>query len=344
MRYFKLTAIIIITTLFVMACNSAQTDQTSSASPTPGEIAEIDVVNDNVDFYAKDNFDLNAIGALLETSNDAENFEFLINSNNRANNLDLNGDGYVDYISVAEYEDRDTNQRGFTLFDRFGADDIQEIARLIFDRDRNDNRGARVLLTGNEQIYGDNYNYESNWLDKSLQIADWAFRDRDTYYQSPYYYNNYPSNYNVYRTVETPFYVSRVNEYYPTQIFTQTVKPAITVIKIKSSYKDKSMNKIFAKLAKPSNEQKEFRKNNPNRPVFVGNEKDDKRDGSSKPERKEEKDSRDNKNPSGEKQDKNRGQGDKDKPNDGEKENGKSDKKNGKDKKGDGKKPKGSGN
>lgn len=74
-----------------MACNSGQTDQTASASPTPGEIVKNDIVNDNEDYYAKDNFDLNAVGALLEKSNDAENFEFLINSDNRANNLDLNG-------------------------------------------------------------------------------------------------------------------------------------------------------------------------------------------------------------------------------------------------------------
>ncbi len=328
MRYFKLPTAIIITALFLMACNSAQTDETASASPAPNEIVENEVVNDDDDFYARDNFDLNAVGALLEKSNDAENFEFLINTDNRANNLDLNGDGYVDYISVVEYEDRDTNQRGFTLFDRFGANDIQEIARLIFDRDRNDNRGARILLSGNEQIYGDNYNYETNWLDKSLQIADWAFSDRDRYYQSPYYYNNYPSNYTVYRTVETPVYVSRINEYYPTPIFIKTVNPAITTIKIKSSYKNKSMNKIFAKLAKPSNEQKEFRKNNPNRPVFVPVEKGERNNGSSKPERKAEKDSKENKNPSGEKKEKNGRSEDRGKPDKSEKENGKSDKKN----------------
>ncbi len=269
MKTITLTTTIVLTTIFLMACNSTQSDEIALTPPASDTIADNDLDGDLGGEYARENLDLNAVGALLAKADNAENFEYLLNTDNRVNNLDLNGDGYVDYISVAEYEDRDSNQRGFTLFDRFGADDVQEIARIFFDRDRDDNRGARALLSGNEQLYGDNYNYEANWLDKSLNIVSWAFSDRADNYQSPYYYDNYPNNYKTYRVVETPVYRTRIQESYPQPIFIRTVKPMGTSIRIKSSYRDRSFNNIFGKLAKPSKEQKEFRKVNPNRPDFV---------------------------------------------------------------------------
>ena len=200
MSFIKLSLAIIAISVFAAACNTAGTDDISYSNPDLNVAAENDLASGEESYLARENLDLRAVGRLLEKADDAEEFEYLLNSDdNGVNNLDLNGDGYTDYISVAEYEDRDTNQRGFTLFDRFGADEIQEIARIIFDRDSFDNRGARVLLTGNEQLYGDDYYYETNWQDRSLAIADWAFNDRNNYYQSPYYYDNYPENYEVYQ-------------------------------------------------------------------------------------------------------------------------------------------------
>jgi hypothetical protein len=84
-----------------------------------------------------------------------------------------------------------------------------------------------------------------------------------------YYYNNYPDYYEPYPVVETPVYVTRIQEYYPEPIFVRTYQPIVTNIKIKSKYKDKSIDKIYAKLAKPTREQINFKKNNPNRPQFV---------------------------------------------------------------------------
>ncbi len=290
MRFIKLTIITI--SLFFMACNPNQTDEMVYATPYP-ETRSSENISVDQGYYERDNLELQAVGLLLEKSNNLQDFERRLNSNNNVNNFDLNGDGYVDYISVSEYDDRDANQRGFTLYDRFGPNDIQEIVRIIFDRDRSDNRGARILLSGNEQIYGDNYYYETNWIDKSLAITSWAFSDRNTSYQSPYYYDNYPDNYEVYRVVETPVYRTRIEEYYPEMYFVKTLNPTISQIRIKSSYKDKSADKIFGKLAKPSKGQAEFRKNNPNKPEFVPVQGKKANDISSKPEKKIEKASKD---------------------------------------------------
>ena len=222
-----------------------------------------------LNYLAKDNLRFANGRDLLKKAKNAEDFEYLINNEDGVNNLDLNGDGYADYISVAEYDNGYDDQRGFTLFDRFGPNEIQEIASIIFNRDRSDAPGARILLDGNDQIYGDDSYYETNWLDKSLAIADSIFGNRDNRYESPYYYDNYPENYEAYRVVETPVYQTRMRNYYPEPVFIETSDPTIKNIRINSSYKNKTINKIYARLANPTREQREFGRNNPSRQEFI---------------------------------------------------------------------------
>ena len=215
------------------------------------------------DYWAKDNFDLQRVGDLLQRSNGPEEFERYLNEPDGMNNLDLNGDGNVDYISVREFDDRDQYERGLSLYSRFGPDLIQEIATIFFYRDEPRYPGARILLRGNEGLYGDNVYYETNWLDRSLQMASFLFSDHD-YYRSPYYYDNYPSWYEVYDVVETPVYRTRVVNLYPQPAFVYTTSPAIVEkIKIKSPNNGLHLGQIKAKLVKPTKEQDEFIKNNP---------------------------------------------------------------------------------
>ena len=253
------------------ACNQSPTEEVYNQPYQIGR-AESGFL-DQDDRFTKENLDLQAVGALLERANNAEDFEYLLNSEESGiNNLDLNDDGYADYISVREFDDRDGNERGFSLFSMFGPELIQEIATIVFDRNRNgyDNGyypGARVLLRGDEDLYGDNYYYETDWQDRNVPFVNWAYNDRNDYYTSPYYYENYPSYYEPYQVVETPVYRTRINQYYSTPVFVQTAQPTVTQINIVSPYKDKSLKKVYADLPKPTREQLEFRKNNPKKSV-----------------------------------------------------------------------------
>lgn len=271
MKFFKLSLLTSMIAAVLTACSLNQPETRSTdQDPTVGE----QVANT----WARENLDLQAVGALLEKADDAEEFEHLLNSDGGVNNIDLNGDGYVDYIGVREFDDREDGQRGFSLFSMFGPDMIQEIAQIIFYRDRPDYPGSRVLLVGNDQIYGDDYYYETNWLDKRVPIASWVFANRDDHYRSPYNYDYYPEYYEAYEAVETPAYVTRIRQYTYEPVFVQTAQPVyITNIKIKSPNKDRSWNGIYARLAKPNREQAEFRKNNPNKPVFIPLKKGDKK-------------------------------------------------------------------
>lgn len=246
-----------------MACNSSdQPDQTSIANPYPNDTALVEGQPID-DYWAKDNFDLQRVGDLLQRSENPEQFERYLNDED-INNLDLNGDGYADYISVEEFGDDDSNSRGLSLFSRFGPDMIQQIATVLLHRDRPEYPGARFVINGNEQLYGDNQYYEANWLEQAVPLASRLFGDHDRY-QSPYYYDNYPSWYETYEVVETPIYRSRI-EQLPQPVFVYTNSPAfINDVRIKSPHNGKWINNIHAKLAKPTKEQADYIKGNPSR-------------------------------------------------------------------------------
>ena len=67
-------------------------DETITVSSTGSDISE--------------NLDLKAVATLFGEVNDLEKFEEELNSEKRhINNLDLNGDGIVDYLRVVEVKD-----------------------------------------------------------------------------------------------------------------------------------------------------------------------------------------------------------------------------------------------
>jgi hypothetical protein len=260
-NHFGILAALVSAVVFWASCGSEQQQQVQQQPVYDANTGTTALVDD---YWAKDNFDLQRVGDLLERSDSPEEFERYLNEPGGINNLDLNGDGYVDYVSVREFDDRDPYERGLSLYSQFGPDLIQEIASVIFYRDEPRYPGARILLRGDDRLYGDNVYYETNWLDRTLQIASFLFSDRNDYYRSPYYYDNYPSWYETYEVVETPVYHTRVVELYPQPVFVYTTSPDfVQKIKIKSPNNGLHLGQIKAKLVKPTKEQEVFIKNNP---------------------------------------------------------------------------------
>ena len=276
MKDIKLSAAVLVFSLFLLSCNQNQPQDIANVVPNPNQTSSTEAAIDG-EYWAKDNFDLERVGNLLERSNSPEEFERYLNSNDGINNLDLNGDGYVDYISVDEYRDRGEYERGLSLYSRYGPNDVQELGTVVFYRDDNRSPGARLLLTANEQLYGDNRYYETNWVDKAIGIVSTLFGQRDNYYRSPYYYDNYPDYYQPYQVVETPIYRTRITQIYPQPVFVYTTSPTfITKLKIKSPNNGLHLGQIYAKLAKPTKEQADFMRNNPGRPKAMKFEKGEK--------------------------------------------------------------------
>lgn len=262
------TAIALLS-LILAGCSREQAQQTGVQGPYASTTPPADGPLPDDDYWAKDNLDLRRVGPLVERSRNVEEFERYLNERDGINNLDLNGDGYVDYISVEEFDDRGDGERGLSLFTRFGPDLIQEVATILFRRENPGWPGARVYVAGNEQIYGDNAFYEANWADRALGLASFLFGNQRDRYVSPYYYNSYPAGYQVYEVVETPVYRTRIERLVPEPVFVVAAAPVVTKIKIKSPHNGKRMDKIFARLAKPDPAQVEFIRNNPRKAGFV---------------------------------------------------------------------------
>ena len=265
MRIITISAMVLAIGLVSFGCNTDQTQQMPTEQPYRNDAA-IPAANEGDEYWAKDNLDLERVGNLLERSHDPREFEEYLNQPNGINNLDLNDDGYADYISVEEFDDRGDGQRGLSLFSRFGPDLIQEVATILFNRDAPNYPGARVLINGNEQLYGDNNYYETNWLDRAVPLISTLFGNHDRY-ESPYYYDNYPRGYQAYQIVDTPDYRSRVQQLYPQPVFVYTTAAPTWVnnIKIKSPNNGLHLGQIKAKLVKPNKEQAEFWKSYPGR-------------------------------------------------------------------------------
>ena len=267
MKIIKLSLISVAIGLFSMACNQQPEVATTQPYTDNPDTLTNEALTDEYDYWAKDNLDLQRVGNILERSESPEEFERYLNEPGGINNLDLNADGYVDYISVDEYPYYDDYNyaRGMSFYTRFGPDQVQELGTVVFYRDDFNAPGARILITGNEQIYGDNYYYETNWLDRGLAIASLLFSPREVVYRSPYYYDYYPSWYSTYEVVDPPIYRTRVEQLWPAPVVVYTTAPTFIdkVAKIKSPNNGLHLGQIKARLVKPTKEQAEFIKAHP---------------------------------------------------------------------------------
>jgi len=101
-----------------------------------------------------DNFNLYAVLDVFQKSKTLEDFEREINSrDSNINNLDLNNDGYVDYISVISYNEG--HFYSIVLRDSFGVDDFQDVA--VIEVSKNNAGKVLIQVIGDEALYGENY-------------------------------------------------------------------------------------------------------------------------------------------------------------------------------------------
>jgi len=98
-----------------------------------------------------DNFSLEGALELFKKSSSPEDFERMLNNPDaKVNNLDLNGDGYIDYIRVIDYQDG--NVHAFVMQAVISKTEYQDIAVITLEKLAN---GKAILqITGDEDIYG----------------------------------------------------------------------------------------------------------------------------------------------------------------------------------------------
>lgn len=110
-----------------------------------------------------DNLNLFAVMNLFQESETLETFERALNDPEQMiNNLDLNGDGYVDYIMVLDYVDG--NVHNIVLRVALNERDYQDVAVFVVEKLRDG--AVLVQLIGDEALYGENYIIEPIYAER----------------------------------------------------------------------------------------------------------------------------------------------------------------------------------
>lgn len=181
------------------------TTTVTTPSPRTTTVTTFTVTGYNTDpcFY----LDLNAVAAAFAESRSTREFEQLLNSSRyMINNLDLNHDGWVDYLRVIE------TYKGYyhaTLIQACLAPGVfQDVATIVAER-----RADRLYV----EVVGDPYLYGYNYIVRPVFIKRPPMWDAYGYanyscWSSPYYYDYYPSYY----TKPQPVYLNHYQAYVTT--------------------------------------------------------------------------------------------------------------------------------
>lgn len=180
--------------------------------------------------------DLNAIGAAFAQSNNVQEFEMLINNSQyMLTNLDLNGDGWVDYIRVMETYMGQTHI--LLLQAVLAANYFQDVATIVVECVPS---RQYVQVIGAPYIYGTNYIIEPVFIKTPPMYAYWNNRPHYVSYSSPYYWEHYPTCYKRPQPVYISHYQAYVTTYMQGHAYCHEAKPAP-----KPRYQD------YARMAQP---------------------------------------------------------------------------------------------
>lgn len=172
--------------------------------------SETITVNANSTELAND-LDLKAIATAFGDATSVENFEEKLNDQTLGlSNLDLNGDGKVDYLRCIETESS-TNTR-FILIQAILAKDVyQDIASISVEKDNSGTITTKV--TGNAYIYGTTYVIIPTYIYRPA-IYNWFWCDHYRYWRSPYYWGYWPHYYRHHPYCYHDVYHRRMHDYH----------------------------------------------------------------------------------------------------------------------------------
>ncbi len=221
-------------------------------------------VNVQTVITADEGLNLVAVGELLRQAKDGAEFERLLNSpNNGVNNLDLNEDGQVDYISVTEYGD--SRVKGFSLTTEPAPGETQEVATIEVEKAGDQ---ANVQIQGNERLYGPNHYHHSSFGLMDFLILSWLFQPRPLF-ASPFGYNNYPGGYRPYSTQPYDSYQRDMRSATRSSTFSQSGRSTLSS-SATSPNAGKNATSVKAPLKNPTTSQKSFQQRNPSSQVRSG--------------------------------------------------------------------------
>ena len=164
-----------MTTVLMMGTMAVYADETVTVSATNSDISQ--------------GLDLRVVAKLFAEAKNLEQFESMLNNPDSAfNNLDLNGDGVVDYLRVVETGEG--NSRLIVLQAILAKDIYQDVASIVVKKDEQTSQ-VSVEIVGDEYVYGTKYVIVPTYYYRPY-LYDWFWGPHYVYWNSPYYWDFYP--------------------------------------------------------------------------------------------------------------------------------------------------------
>ena len=165
-----------------------------------------------------DHLDLNAVMAIFQESESPEDFEKKLNTEStNVNNLDLDGDGEVDYIRIVD--NGDSTSHVLTLQVSINENESQDVAVIELEETSQD--VVEIQIVGDEDLYGENYILLPQSAGKSPLVVNvitwravrfmWARNYKP--WVSPWKYRHYPNWYKPWKRKRWSVYHGHVSRY-----------------------------------------------------------------------------------------------------------------------------------
>lgn len=195
-----------------------------------------------------DNLDLEAVASVFGQAKDIEDFEKMLNDpEKQISNLDLSGDGYVDYLRVVEGSDMETHV--IIVQAVIGENLFQDVATIDVEKD--DSGDTKVQVVGDVYMYGPDYIITPVYVHQPV-IFVWFWGPAYHPWRSPYYWGYYPRYYHSWRVYPVHRYHShlRVHININHRYHRSSVRYSSTSVKIhnkhrRTDYAKQHPNKAF---------------------------------------------------------------------------------------------------
>lgn len=190
----------------VVPVKTVYTTHVTTQVPKHTTAQTVTVTNYNTDmsFY----LDLHAVAAAYSEARSTREFEQLLNSSKyMINNLDLNRDGYVDYLRVIET--RKGQYYAYLIQACLAPTVFQDVATLVAERRAST---LYVEVVGDSYLYGYNYVVRPTFVKRPPMWDMYGYTNYSVWV-SPYYYGAWPNYYTRPKTVYITHYQAYVKTY-----------------------------------------------------------------------------------------------------------------------------------
>ncbi len=225
-----------------------------------------------------DNFDLYGALELFKESSSTEEFEKALNSKDKQiNNLDLNQDGFVDYVKVV---DRSTkNDKILILQDVISENESQDIA--VLEMEKKGENAARLQIIGDEALYGKDYIIEpkeENSADEKTVVSNntqttvyvnvwswpgvnWIYGPRYSVWSSPYHWRVYPTWWSPWSPLGWNVYYPYVRRYHHPYYHRTTYYHAPHIHKVYYGHRTTSSRVVYRNRSQSNDGNKAVKRN-----------------------------------------------------------------------------------